>query len=80
MLLGTTYAMKVMHKKTIEETMDAVFTKLIRQELGALEYLDHPHLARVHDLCEDEENIYIAFELLKDGNLQEVLDKMKEKN
>ena len=75
-----TCAMKVMNKKQIEETMDSVFTTLIRQELSALEYLDHPHLARVHDLCEDEENIYIALEILKDGNLREVLEKMKEKN
>ena len=28
--LGTKCAMKVMHKKTIEDTMDAVFTTLIR--------------------------------------------------
>ena len=48
--------MKVMHKKTIEEKMDPVFTALIRQELGVLEMLDHPHLVRVLDLCEDEDN------------------------
>ena len=41
--------------------------------------LDHPHIVRVLDLCEDEENYYIALELIKNGNLHEVLQKMKEK-
>ena len=30
------------------------------------------------DLCEDDDNIYIALELLKDGNLLEVMKRMKE--
>ena len=76
--LGSSCAMKVMHKKTIEEKMDPVFTALIRQELGALEMLDHPHLVRVLDLCEDEDNIYIALEMFKDGNLLEVMKSLKE--
>ena len=41
--------------------------------------LDHPHIIRVLDLCEDEENYYIGLELIKNGNLHEVLQKMKEK-
>ena len=41
--------------------------------------LDHPHIIRVLDLCEDEENYYIGLELIKNGNLHEGLQKMKEK-
>ena len=40
--------------------------------------LDHPHLVRVLDLCEDEDNIYIALEMFKDGNLLEVMKSLKE--
>ena len=32
------------------------------------------------DLCEDESNIYIVLELIKSGNLLEILDKMKQNN
>ena len=70
--------MKVIQKKKVEK-QDPVFAQLMRQELEALEKLDHPHIVRVLDLCEDENNIYIAAELLKHGNLLEFLDKMKQK-
>ena len=71
--------MKVIHKAKVEN-LDPVFKEMLRQELQALQYLDHPHIVRVIDLLEDEENIYIAAELMKHGNLLEVLDKMKQTN
>ena len=42
------------------------------------EQLDHPHIVRVLDLCEDDESIYIALELIKHGNLLEALRKIKQ--
>ena len=44
-----------------------------------LTLLEHPHIVRTLSLCEDEEKYYISFELLKSGNLAEVLRKIKEK-
>ena len=48
----------------------------MRQELKIVRQLDHPHIVKVIDVLEDEENIYIAQELMRHGNLQEVLQKM----
>ena len=58
--------------------MDPVFTTLMSQELGALEMLDHPHVVRVLDLFEDDDNIYIISEILRNGNLLEIVKKMKQ--
>ena len=49
----------------------------MKSELEALEQLDHPHIVRVLDLCEDKNHIYIVTELLKQGNLLEVMTKMQ---
>jgi len=49
----------------------------MKSELEALEQLDHPHIVRVLDLCEDGNHIYIVSELLKQGNLLEVMTKMQ---
>ena len=45
------------------------------KELDALDKLEHPHIVRVLDLCEDKENIYIVLELMQYGTLTKVLDK-----
>ena len=50
------------------------------EELRLLTLLEHPHIVRTLSLCEDEEKYYISFELLKSGNLAEVLRKIKEKS
>lgn len=51
----------------------------MKQELEVSEKLEHPHVVKVLDLCEDEDDIYIALELIKHGNLLEVLSKMERK-
>lgn len=71
-------AMKVIQKKKVEN-LDPVFRDMLREELQALEQLDHPHIVRVVDLLEDEENIYIAAELMRHGNLLEVINEMQNK-
>ena len=43
------------------------------------EKLEHPHIVRVLDLCEDDKEIYITLELLKHGNLLEALTKIRKK-
>ena len=58
---------------------DKVYEELMKQELEVLEKLEHPHIVRVLDLCEDEDNIFIALELINHGNLLEVISKIKEK-
>ena len=41
--------------------------------------LEHPHIVRALGLCEDDECLYVAFELMSSGNLAEVLAKIREK-
>lgn len=40
--------------------------------------LDHPHIVKVLDVLEDDENVYIAQELMRHGNLYEVLTRLEE--
>ena len=51
----------------------------MKQELEVSEKLEHPHVVKVLDLCEDDNDIFIALELIKHGNLLEVLSKMERK-
>lgn len=77
-LLDTKCALKVIKKSKMAE--DKVFEELMKQELEVLEKLEHPHIVRVLDLCEDDDKIYIALELIKHGNLLEVLSKIRQRN
>jgi len=49
---------KVIKKSKLKE--DETWEVLMKSELEALEQLDHPHIVRVIDLCEDDNNIYIV--------------------
>ena len=46
---------------------------LMKEELNRLQQLEHPHICRVLDLCEDKDNYYIASELVEHGNLYELM-------
>ena len=48
-------------------------------ELETLDKLEHPHVVRILDTCEDKEKIYIVAELMRHGTLTEMLSKMQEK-
>jgi serine/threonine protein kinase len=48
----------------------------MRQELEALEELDHPHIVKVIELLESENEYFIVMELMKDGNLLDMLNKI----
>lgn len=48
----------------------------MRQELEALEELDHPHIVKVIELLESETDYYIVMELMSDGNLLDMLNKI----
>ena len=41
------------------------------QEIEILDKYDHPHIVGVFDFCEDDENIYIALELMLQKDLSE---------
>ena len=51
----------------------------MKQELSVLHAVDHPYIVRVLDLCEDDKNYFIVLELIRNGNLEDVLDNLKKK-
>ena len=57
-----------------------MYEDLLLQEIETLQLLDHPHIVRVMEILEDNENIYMASELMENGNLLQVFDKIKESN
>ena len=56
-----------------------VYQTLMKQELEVLERINHPNVVRVLDLFEDDDSIYVALELLHDGNLLELLNEISSK-
>lgn len=70
----THVAIKVVNKAKISAV--PIYEKLMRQELEVLEQLDHPHIVRVIELLEDTRDYYIVMELMPDGNLLDMLNKI----
>ena len=60
--------MKTIEKKKLEEAK--IHEKLLWQELEVLAKFDHPNIVRALDFLEDDERIYIIFELMKSGDLE----------
>jgi serine/threonine protein kinase len=73
----TLVAIKVIHKKDVQK--GAVYEKLMRQELEVLEELDNPHVVRVIELLENDEDYFIVMELIADGNLLDFVNKCSKK-
>lgn len=69
----TPVAIKVVNKKKV--SVSEIYEKLMRQELEVLEELDHPHIVRVIELLENDEDYFIVMELMPDGNLLDMLNK-----
>ena len=63
--------MKVIQKAKVNE--HEIYATLMKQELEVLEEINHPYVVRVLDLFEDSQNIYVAMEILNDGNLMDYL-------
>ena len=71
-------ALKVIEKSLLEKDGDSTWKNAMKEEISASQKLDHPHIVRVLDLCEDEEHICIALELMSHGNLREIVESRKE--
>lgn len=49
---------------------------LVRNELSALQLLDHPHIVHVIELLSDNQSFYCVMELMKHGNLMDHLERL----
>ena len=76
---NTPIAIKTISRKKLLEK-NKILDELLTEELRLLTILEHPHIVRALGLCEDEETVYVAFELMKRGTLTEILKKIREKN
>ena len=47
------------------------------QEIETLNKYDHPNIVTVLDFCEDNQSIYIVFELMPSGDLMKNIGKIK---
>ena len=47
------------------------------QEIETLNKYDHPNIVTVLDFCEDNQYIYIVFELMPSGDLMKNIGKIK---
>ena len=70
-------AVKKITKESLENKQ--IETALLWQEIETLDKFDHPNIVRVLDFCEDEDNIYIVFELIETGDLAKNIGIIKDK-
>lgn len=63
---NTCYAMKSIHLNRIT---DKSFLNELRNEIGILKQLDHPHIVRANETYEHRNRIYIVMELCSGGDL-----------
>lgn len=70
----TPVAIKVVNKSKVSAA--PIYEKLMRQELEVLEDLDHPNIVRVIELLESADAYYIVMELMPDGNLLDMMNKI----
>ena len=76
----TPVAIKTINKSKLRERNNSeLLQTLLREELRLASILEHPHIVRAFGLCEDDEEYYLAFELMRNGNLAEVLRSLRDK-
>lgn len=68
-------AIKIVNKEKI--STHQVLVNLMEQELEVLQKTDHPHIARVLELLQDDVNFYIVTELISGGELYDHIIKVK---
>ncbi|CAD8076644.1 unnamed protein product [Paramecium sonneborni] len=60
---GLARAVKIIHKASVKQK------ERLTNELRTVELLDHPHVIRVFETYEDNENIYVVMEICKGGDI-----------
>lgn len=66
---GTAYAVKIINRRKALNTQGAL--QGVDRELEILRQLDHPHIVRLQDYYEDQDNYYIVMELVPGGDLMD---------
>jgi serine/threonine protein kinase len=64
--LGTKVAVKVIEKSSLQ--IDSIRTRFVR-ELNIIKQMDHPFIAKLYEVLEDEQRMYLVQELAERGSL-----------
>jgi len=64
-----------MDKEAIQK--HSIYVKLLANELSILGEKSHPHIIRIVELIEDDENYYVVSEVVKGGELFKRLARVK---
>ena len=67
-------AVKILQKRKV--CRNQTDKMLVRNELSALQLLDHPHIVHVIELLSDNQSFYCVMELMKHGNLMDHLERL----
>ena len=68
------YAIKVVNKKKV---VDANLLQQLRREIRIMYSLNHPHIVKLHNHFEDDNNFYLVLELAEGGTVFQKLAKFK---
>jgi serine/threonine protein kinase len=68
------YAIKVVNKKKV---VDANLLPQLRREIRIMYSLNHPHIIKLHNHFEDDNNFYLVLELAEGGTVFQKLAKFK---
>jgi len=76
--LKTHFALKVLPEELASQT---AFIARLEQEVGMLSTLDHPHILKMHNVCEADGKVFIAYDCMVDeeGNTKNLAKYLEEK-
>lgn len=72
-ITGELRAMKIIKK----ESCDEVYLKSLSNEINIMRQLDHPHIIKLYEIYQDQQNIYMITEFLGGGELFDALMKRR---
>ena len=58
----------------IKKSLSPKLKEIMENELKILQEVDNPYVMRIYELLEDRNQYYVVSELVKDGELKDLLD------
>jgi serine/threonine protein kinase len=70
-ITGWVVALKAIPKRRVQTMVEF---ELLQREVNLMKILDHPFIAALFEVLDDEENFYLAIELVENGNLLDYIN------
>lgn len=68
-------ALKILNQRKEREGYGRLNTELFMQEARAIARLQHPSVVSIYEVAEDQEQVFLALELMEGGTLKEYVDR-----